>query len=326
MSELNPRVSRRRAIALGGGAAAGGLLSGSALASAAQARDGDRHRHGHGQSGTLPSDQIQQIVQAQGTVTDGVLGIPLSRDDIGKVSGPLGVTFDGSFEVDGTLTFQPLGDDRAFFNGDLALKAEECNPFIDALLANDLIFQAFHMHYIEQTPQTWFIHWRGFGAPLELARRVHNALKATAIPLPQTMPSNPTSPLDAQRLGKILGGDATIGTEGVVTVNVLRGGRIVIDDVRVSPEANISTGIEIKPLSASGSSAAVGPDFSMTGGEVQPVVGLMRSLGWFVGCLYNQETDEHPQLFFAHMLKTGDAYALAAEVRRGLELTDVRFK
>ncbi len=112
-----------------------------------------------------------------------------------------------------------------------------------------------------------------------------------------------------------------MGDEGVVTVNVSRRGRIVIDGVRVSPGSNISTGIEFKPLGADGT-AAVGPDFSMSGPEVVPVVGVMRQQGWFVGCLYNQETDEHPQLFFSHMLKTGNAYTLAREVRRGLNRTD----
>ena len=46
----------------------------------------------------------------------------------------------------------------------------------------------------------------------------------------------------------------------------------------------------------------------------------MRSQGWEMDCLYNQETDEHPQLYFSHDFKIGDAYALAAEVRRGLDL------
>jgi beta-lactamase class D len=56
--------------------------------------------------------------------------------------------------------------------------------------------------------------------------------------------------------------------------------------------------------------------------EVQPVVATMRKQGWFVGCLYNQETNETPQLYFAHILKRGDAYTLAAEIRRGLDQTD----
>ncbi len=324
MSYLNRQVTRRSAITLGGSAAAGTLLSGGVLAGAAHARD-PRTRQVLEQRGRLPVKQIQQIVQAQGTVTSGVLSIPIDRDDIGPVHGPLGVTMDGSFEVDGSLTFQPLGDSLAFFNGDLPLKAQETDAFIDALDANGLVFQAFHMHYTEQSPQTWFIHWRGVGTPLTLARAVHNALKSTATKLPQTMPSKPTSPLDAKRLGKILGGQATIGNNGVVTVNVSRGGRIVIDGVHASPEANISTGIEFKPLATSGSHAAAGPDFAMTGREVVPVVKLMRSHGWYVGCLYNQETEEFPQLYFSHMLKTGDAYQLAAEIRAGLDKTDAKF-
>jgi hypothetical protein len=48
----------------------------------------------------------------------------------------------------------------------------------------------------------------------------------------------------------------------------------------------------------------------------------MRDQGWHVGCLYNQETGERPQLYFSHMLKTGDPYALAAEIRRGIDLTN----
>jgi hypothetical protein len=319
--DLSVPVSRRRVLALGGGAATGAVLSAATpLTAAAVAHD--HHRHHRGQRGTLPADQIQQIVQAQGTVTNGVLSIDIERQDIGDVAGPLGVTFTPAFEVDGTLTFQPLGYGKAFFNGDLALKPEETNPVIDAIVADGLIFQAFHQHYIETSPNVWFIHFRGEGDPLDLARAVHNVLKATATPLPQTMPANPTTPLDPDRLAAILHGDAQVGDEGVVTVSISRTDTIVIDGIRVSPEANISTEVQFKPLSSSSSNAAVGPDFSMTSSEVQPVVSLMRRQGWFVGCLYNQETNEDPQLYFSHMLKTGDAYTLAQEVRRGLDLTD----
>jgi hypothetical protein len=273
------------------------------------------------EQGGLPADQIQQIVQAEGTVTHGVLSIDIEREDIGDVSGPLGVTFTPAFEIDGTLTFQPLGHRDAFFNGDIALKPEEAQGVIDAIIANGLIFQAFHQHYIETMPNVWFIHFRGEGDALELATAVHNVLKATSTPLPQTMPANPTTPLDPDRLASILHGDAEVGDEGVVTVSIDRSDTIVIDGIRVSPEANISTEVQFKPLSSSGSMAAVGPDFSMKSSEVMPVVTLMRSQGWFQGCLYNQETNEYPQLYFAHMLKVGDAYALAREIRRGLDLT-----
>jgi uncharacterized protein DUF1259 len=321
--DLSARISRRRALALGGGVATGGVLSGALpLAGTAVARSHHDHKAPRQQDGTLPADQIQEIVQAQGTVTKGVLSIDIERKDIGDVAGPLGVTFTPAFEIDGTLTFQPLGREKAFFNGDIPVKPEEANPVIDAIIANGLIFQAFHQHYIETNPNVWFIHFRGEGNALKLARAVRNVLGATSTPLPQTMPANPSTPLDPGRLASILHGDAQVGDEGVVTVTIDRSDKIVIDGIRVSPEANISTTVQFKPLSGSGSRAAAGPDFSMKSSEVQPVVSLMRRQGWFQGCLYNQETNEVPQLYFDHMLKIGDAYALAQEIRRGLDLTE----
>lgn len=321
MSPLNVHaVSRRRAFALGGGLAAGGVLASpfpAAADAAATVPAADQQQHG-----SLPAEEMQQILQAQGMVSKGVLSIGIDRDDIGDVAGPLDVTFTPSFEVNGALTFQPLGNNRAFFNGDLALKPQECNPFIDAIIDNGLIFQAFHQHYIETSPNVWFIHWRGEGAPLRLARAVKNVLDVTSTPFPQKPPAHPTTPLDPDRLARILHGSAQVGAEGVVTVTVDRTDRIVIDGIHVSPEANISTEVQFKPLSSSGSRAAVGPDFSLQSSEVMPVVTVMRRQGWFQGCLYNQETNEHPQLYFDHMLKTGDAYDLAREVRRGLDLTD----
>jgi hypothetical protein len=60
----------------------------------------------------------------------------------------------------------------------------------------------------------------------------------------------------------------------------------------------------------------------MTSDEIQAVIATMRHHGWEIGCLYNQETDEHPQLFFSHTFKTGDAIQLAHEVRAALDHTD----
>jgi Domain of Unknown Function (DUF1259) len=317
---LSGSTSRRRALAAGAGLTAGGLLASAFPAAASAAAAGARAvREQHG---NLPVARMEHILRSEGTVSDGVLRIDIDRDDIGDVAGPMGVTFSPSFEINGTLTFQPLGDDCAFFNGDLALKPQECNPFIDAIIANGLIFQAFHQHYIETHPNVWFIHWRGTGHPLRLARAVKNVLDVTSTPFPQVPPAHPRTPLDPGRLASILHGSAEVGAEGVVTVTIQRTDRIVIDDVHVSPDANISTAVEFKPLTSSGSRAAVGPDFSLESSEVMPVVRMMRRQGWFQGCLYNQETGEHPQLYFDHMLKTGDAYALAHEIRHALDLTD----
>jgi protease I len=105
---------------------------GRARAASGDRRTGDgsalRHRRG-----SLPVDAIEQILGARGSVSAGVLSVSLDRTDIGPVKGALGVTFPPAFEIGGGLTFQPLGADLAFFNGDLALKPGELNPVIDAI-------------------------------------------------------------------------------------------------------------------------------------------------------------------------------------------------
>jgi hypothetical protein len=307
------RLSRRRALALGGGVVGGAILGGPVTSPAARARP-------LAKGGKLPVSKIEQIVGVEGSVSGGILDIAVSRDDLGHVSGPLGVTFTPEFELDGDLVFQPLRGGQAFLNGDLALLPGEIQPVIDALIANGLVFQAFHQHLYDLDPMVWFIHLRGLGDPLALARACRAALDVTATPLPQTPPP-PATPLQAHRLATILHGSFDVSAE-VVTVTVPRRHGVVIDGVHVDPDTNIETNIQFRPLDSSGSTAAVVPDFSMDADEVMPVTALMRRLGWLDGCLYNQETDEKPQLYFSHMLKVGDPYDLAAEIRAGLDLTD----
>lgn len=48
----------------------------------------------------------------------------------------------------------------------------------------------------------------------------------------------------------------------------------------------------------------------------------MQGQGWDIGCLYNQETDERPQLYFSHQFTTGAPYQLAQQMRNGLNQTN----
>ncbi len=289
-----------------------------------------------GSPSQMPVKQIEQIVGAQGEVTNGVLDITIARSDIGDVRGPLGVTFTPAFEIHGELYFQLVGKNQALLNADLALLDSEANPFIAALLQHGLVVQAFHQH-LPMAPQVWFVHFRGLGDPIALARAARAAIEVTHTRLPQPPPSpHPSTPLDAQRLAHILHGDAHVGEDGVVTVVVPRTDRVVLAGVRASPYCGISTTIEFKPsrhrdddatkedASKPGgkANAQVCPDFSMTAAEVLPVIKRMQvDQKWFQGSLRNDETSESPQLFWDAMVKEGDAYQLAQEIRRGLDLT-----
>ena len=92
--------------------------------------------------------------------------------------------------------------------------------------------------------------------------------------------------------------------------------------VHVAPASITSTSIAFKPRSTKGALTDVAPNFSLSGSEVQRVLSDMRQRGWHMSCLAHHETEETPQLYFAQLLKTGDAYALADEIRHGLDRTD----
>jgi hypothetical protein len=282
-------------------------------------------------SRALPVEDIEHIVGAEGVVAGGVLDITIARTDIGEVRGPAGVTFTPAFEIHGRIAFQPVGAGKALLNLDMALREDETNPFIARLLQRGLVFQAFHQH-LPMPPQVWFVHARAIGEPLALARGVRAALDVTHTPLPQTLPPH-TTPLDPQRLARILHGEAMVGADGVVTVVVPRTDRIMLDGVRVSPRAGISTEIEFKPTATrtrdgkpgDPANAQVCPDFSMLAGEVVPVVKqMLLDKHWIQGSLRNDETNQQPPLFYDAMVKEGDAYQLAQEIRAGLDLTHTR--
>ena len=104
-----------------------------------------------------------------------------------------------------------------------------------------------------------------------------------------------------------------------------RAERITLGGIHINPYLNVETPIVFQPL-GDGQEAAAVPDFGMIASEINDVIGVMRRQGWDIGCLYNQETDENPQLYFSHHFKTGNAVALAREIRRGLDRMRVKFK
>ncbi len=310
----------RRTVLVTGSAAAGGLLAAGALGAGTAAAAPDSRVQASASAGSIEGivDAIERILRADGTVSNGVLEVGINRSDL-TVRGPGGIRLLEGFQLQHEFYFQAVSSTAAMLNGDLALTAAETQPVIEAIIAQGLVFQAFHQHLYNLEPDIWFVHFRGHGDPLHLARAAAAVVAKTGAPLPQTSPEDPTTPLPADRLASILGGDAAIGESSVVTVTVPRTDRVTLGGYSVRPGLGISTNVQFQPHGTG--QATVVPDFSMTAAETQPVIAIMRGLGWEIGCLYNQEIDEHPQLFFSHMAKLGNPVTLAREIRRGLDHT-----
>lgn len=308
--------ARRRTLLLGG-LAVGGLVS---ARGTAQAAVGPASK-----DGGLPIAEIEAAVGTSGSMSDGVFSVGLDRTDLSAIL-PGGIPVKPAFQLNGELDFQAIGGGRAIMNADYCLKQEETSPFMDALIAGGLTVMAFHQHFADMSPVHWFVHFRGLGDPIQLAKAARKALDATAIKLPQQAEKNPTSPLDAERIGKILGVKAKIRGDGTVHASVPRAEQIHLAGIAVKPGLNVSTPIAFQPLDPKGERAVAVPDFAMLGSEVNNVFAEMRKQGFTIGCLYNQETDEQPQLYFSHQWAAGDPYDLATRIRRGLHHTNSKFE
>ncbi len=344
MIDSSPKcLNRRNAITLGltvSGGFAGAIVAG--CSSPSKVLSGDVLPGGNGASqsslqrgasslgvdAAMPfpqnlAEQIEDIVGAQGTISNGVFSIEIDRNDITDVT-LHGFPILPANQINGTLFFQYMGGGRVFMNSDMCMKAREINSFIDQLLSHDIAFQAEHQHFYDFAPLVWFIHFRAGGDALQLARGVKAALNVTSTPFPQMLPKNPTTPLPAEALGDIIGAKPSIGSNGIVNFLVPRANPITLGGVSINPYLNVATSIAFQPCGGGQNAIAI-PDYGMIPPEIGKVVGYNRARSWDIGCLYNQETDEMPQLFFSHEFKQGDSIQLAREIRGALNLMDMKF-
>ncbi len=266
--------------------------------------------------------EIEAIVRAKGTYANGVLNIEIDRNDLSQIT-KKGVPIKPAFEVNGNLCFQALPDGSTMLNADLAFTEDELNPAIHQMVTHHITFQAFHQHLFALQPMVYFEHFRGRGKAADLARACADIISVTSTPLPQAPPSNPKTRLDVARLSRIIGAMGTVGSNGTVTFSLPP---IRADHPGRGQDQPVSQRLHLGGLRATRRrGTVVVPDFAQLAHQVDPLARLMQAQDWEINCLYNQETDEHPQLYFSHHHKIGDAYALARQVRRGLDLTSVTF-
>ncbi len=338
-------LSRRRTLALAGGLAlaAGGARG--VLARSRQHHGEAEHEGAEHRRGSLPVKQIEDILQIKGKTEKGVFSAEIGRKDL-KVMGPHDIHFTSAWQIHHEFEMQPLGHGRAIFNAELALQPHEVDPVVDQILKQKLVFQAMHEHFMGLSPMIFHVHLRGSGDPIELAKAYISVIKTTPTPLPQQEADNPKTPLDHKRLAHILGGDAEVAEDGVVSVKIPRKNKMRLGGRRISPILGVNSHVDFQPLGPSAKTAsngnqattgqgsrnggalrtAVAPDLALTAPEVDKVMKITRAAGFEVHCLYNQETAEHPQLYFSHQLAVGDAEHYARVLRHALEQTDSEFK
>ncbi len=125
----------------------------------------------------LPSAQIDEILGAKGKVTGGVYQFSVPRRDPITESG---MTVPGAMGSANAINFQPTGAGKAAITGDFVVTADEVNPLIRALRANEIEVTAIHSHMLKEQPRLFFVHFWANDDALKLAKGIRAALDKTA--------------------------------------------------------------------------------------------------------------------------------------------------
>jgi Domain of Unknown Function (DUF1259) len=229
-----------------------------------------------------------------------------------------GVTENPGMELNAEASFRQTTPGRALMIGEVTLTDTEVAKVADRLQRGGVQITALHKHIQDETPRLWWMHYWALGDPVRIARTLHSAVALTRIPLHQEEGREPAIALDTSALDRIIGAKGD-NTNGVWQYHIPVAQKVTDTRARITLPylMEASTLLMFQPLG--GGRAAVNGDFTMTADQVNPVIKALRRHGMTVIELHNHMLYEQPRLFYLHFWKTGDAAALARDLRAGLD-------
>src|SRR6266536_1930112 len=87
---------------------------------------------------------------------------------------------EGAMGSANAINFQPTGAGKAAITGDFVVTADEVNPLIRALRANEIEVTAIHSHMLKEQPRLFFVHFWANDDAVKLAKGIRAALDKTA--------------------------------------------------------------------------------------------------------------------------------------------------
>jgi len=258
----------------------------------------------------VPSDyqDVLKLLDRKGDFKAGVLKVNVPRSDLKMTI--QGVSTPTPFGFGGWLSMTKTSDSNDVMMGDLVLLQDEVNPVMSALLDNGIEVTALHNHFFWDEPRVYYMHVHGMGKAGDLARRVKPGLDLIGhvTPTPVTALSAKGTPLDTEKLSKIIGhpGEQS-GAVFKITI-----GR---DDLGMKDHgAAINARMGLNTWAAffgMQEDAVVAGDIAMLEGEVTPVLKALRKNGLDVVAIHHHMTGEQPMVIFLHYWGRGPAEKLA---------------
>jgi len=266
----------------------------------------------------IPSDyeEVLKTLDKKGDFKDGVLKVNIPRND-------LKITIQGfptttPFGFGGWIAFTKTASGSEVMMGDLVLSQDEVNPVMSALLDNGIDVTALHNHFFWDDPRVYFMHVHGMGKAADLTKRVKPGLDMIGhvTPAAATAASNGGTPLDTQKLAKIVGheGEAS-GAVYKITV-----GR---DDLKMKEHGaaiNARMGLNTwAAFTGTQEDAAIAGDVAMLESEVTPVLKALRKNGLDVVAIHHHMIEVTPMVIFLHYWGRGPSEKLATGFKAALD-------
>lgn len=256
-------------------------------------------------------ESIKKIFSQEGTASGGVYKFTFPRYD-------LTVRVDNIIiEPDLALTtwaaFNQL-ENHSMMMGDLVLLESEVDAVMSSLFENGIEVTALHNHLLNETPKIMYMHIKGEGNPVKLAKGVRNALSLTATPFKAKQQL--LSSIDWSLIENILGHKGS-HKDTVLQLSFPRAITISEDGQPLSPAMGISHSINFQLV---GDKAAATGDFVLLANVVNPAAHILKKNNITVTAIHNHMLTEVPRIFFMHFWAVDRPEKLAQTFKSVLDL------
>lgn len=257
-------------------------------------------------------ETVKKIFSQKGTMADDVLKFTFPRFDL-KVRID-GIIVEPDLALTSWVAFNQL-ENHSMMMGDLVLLENEVDPVMSSLIKNGIEVTALHNHLLHESPRIMYLHIKGEGDPIKLARSVRNALSLTTTPF-NIKKQQPPSQIDWKIIEDILGRKGS-HKGNVLQLSFPRNVIILEDGHKLSPAMGISHGINFQSL---GENVAATGDFVLLANEVNPVINILKQNNIAVTAVHNHMLTEVPRLFFMHFWAVDKPEKLAQAFKYVLDL------
>jgi hypothetical protein len=230
-----------------------------------------------------------------------------------------GIPLQPAFALTSWAAFRKAGT-TTMVMGDLVLLEAEVPAVMSSIIQGGMEISALHNHLLNSIPALMYMHIRGNGDGVAMAKTLHDALSLTSTPDPDTPTVSIPQPfnLNSEQIGQILGYQGKVNN-GVLQFSVPRSEKITEHGNEIPPAMGVATAINFEPTGEG--RAAITGDFVLIASEVNPVIQALRQNGIVVTAIHNHMLDENPRLFFMHFWADGPSDMLARGLRAALDKT-----